>query len=107
MGGPEYVRRVKVSDSSSGLISRPGYHKALAEYLARESEKFHGNPTRLEIESTTIPPGRFNVPGLRLAVVPAAPGLPWLYETKADRWCGTSDIASLSGSKGHQCLQPV
>jgi hypothetical protein len=38
-------------------------------------EKPYGNPTPLEIEGTTLPPGGVNLPELRPAQLPAPPGL--------------------------------
>jgi hypothetical protein len=42
---------------------------------ASRLEKFYGNPTPLEIESPTLPPGRFNLPDLRPAHLSAPPDL--------------------------------
>jgi hypothetical protein len=41
----------------------------------------YGNPTSLETESPTLPPGRFNVPDLRSDYLPTPPALSWLHHS--------------------------
>lgn len=62
------------------------------------SEIIYGSPTPLEIESPTLPPGRFNLPDLRTAQLPSRPGLSWLHRsTGVRRWLrarGNPDLES-------------
>lgn len=74
-------------------------HAARTAFQKRET---YGNPTPLEIESPTLPPGRFNLPDLWAAHFPAPPCLP-LRLRATDAGCRQQNIDIAESKSQNGC----